>query len=214
MPTSKHRTLWSAATAIGLTAAIIAALGADHAEAPGTIMDPPADIADVYAFHDLAADRLTVVFTFAGLKLPVANQQGTYDPDVLYTLNFDTNADEVSDQTVDIRFGQNPDGVSGIRVENLPGASGVITGPVERVLSSDNNVKVYAGLRDDPFFFDLEGFKATRTSHNLSFVNTRDTFAGTNITAVVLQTRLSAVSSTPFAMWVTTGRLTAPITIN
>lgn len=204
----------SLAGAASLAVAVIGFLGADHADAPGATADPAADIADVYAFHDQAADRLTLVLTFAGLKLPAAGQVGTYDDDVLYTLNIDTNNDATPDQMVDIRFGQNASGVSGIRVAGLPGAPAVITGPVETTLDPAAGVRVFAGLRDDPFFFDLVGFNDTRSSGNLSFNNTRDRFAGTNLTAVVLETRLSAVATGAFSLWATTARLTAPTATN
>lgn len=197
-----------------LAVAVIGFLGADHADAPGATADPAADLADVYAFHDQAANRLTLVLTFAGLKLPAAAQGGTYDDDVLYTINIDTNNDKTPDQMIDIRFGQNAGGLSGIRVAGLPGAPAVVTGAVETVLSPATGVRVFAGLRDDPFFFDLEGFTATRTSGNLSFSNTRDRFAATNVTAVVLETTLSSVASAPFSLWATTARLTAPAATN
>jgi len=211
--TTSRRTL-SIAGASLLGAAIIGFLGADHADAPGSTADPAADIADVYAFHDQGADRLTLILTFAGLQMPATGQSGRYDDDVLYTINIDTNGDETPDQMVDIRFGQNTAGVSGIRVAGLPGAPAVITGPVETILDPAAGVRVFAGLRDDPFFFDLDGFRATRQTGNLSFDSTRDSFAGTNLTAIVLETRLSAVASAPFAVWSTTARLAAPTSTN
>lgn len=204
----------SLAGAAGLAGAIIGFLGADHADAPGASADPAADIADVYAFHDQAADRLTMVLTFAGLKLPAAGQAGVYDDDVLYAINIDTNNDNTADQVIDIRFGQNAGGVSGIRVAGLPGAPAVVTGPVETTLAPASGVRVFTGLRDDPFFFDLVGFNDTRSTGNLSFSNTRDRFAGTNVTAVVLETRLSAVASGPFSLWATTARVIAPVATN
>ncbi|MBA3699586.1 MAG: DUF4331 family protein [Planctomycetes bacterium] len=210
MPTTPTRLVGAA----GLSAALICFIGADHADAPGATADPAADIADVYAIHDLAADRLTLVLTFAGLKMPALNQQGTYDDDVLYVINIDTNNDKVADFVIDVRFGQNPAGASGVRVAGLPGAPAVVIGAVETILEPAAGVKVFAGLRDDPFFFDLDGFNATRMSGNLSFDNTRDFFAGTNISAIVLETKLSAVSSTAFSLWATTARATAPTANN
>src|SRR5687768_7042554 len=119
MPDTRTRTL-SLVGAVGLAAVVAGFLGADHADAPGTSADAAADIADVYAFHDQAADRLTMIVTFAGLQMPAAAQQGRYDDEVLYAVNIDTDGDESPDRIIDIRFGQNGAGVSGIRVAGLP----------------------------------------------------------------------------------------------
>ena len=55
------------------------------------------------------------------------------------------------------------------------------------MLNDGRGNRVYTGLRDDPFFFDLEGFKTTMHSGALSFDHQRDSAAGTNATAIVLE---------------------------
>ena len=65
-------------------------------------------------------------------------------------------------------------------------------GPVEATIT-DGDVKVFAGLRDDPFFMDLDGFVTTVTTGTLSFDSNNDSFAGQNITSVVIEMPFDAV---------------------
>ena len=71
------------------------------------------------------------------------------------------------------------------------------------------DLRVFAGPRDDPFFFDLDGFRETVETGTLAFDNMRDSFAGYDITAVVLEMSIDAVASGSdnVAIWVTTGRM-------
>lgn len=177
---------------------------ADHQEAPGTATDLAADIADVYAWHDTGANTLTMVLTYAGLAAPGGS--ATYDEDVQYEFNLDTTGDFVANRTIMVRF-ENDNGTWKMVLENFPGASGtarVDVGSTQTVGSG----KAFAGLRDDPFFFDLQGFNETLASGTLSFDGTRDSVAGLNATAIVLEMSLSAAlgSSSDVNIWATTGR--------
>lgn len=181
------------------------AQAADHREAPLTIGDPAADIADVYAWHQ--GDKLVTVITFDGIKPPASGQAGTFDPDVLYTLNIDNDGDHRADIEVLARFAKTPSGKTFLVVLNVPGIPVPVIGPVERVIRR-GGTRVFAGLRDDPFFFDLEGFRQTLSTGTLSFVGTRDTFAGTNATALVLEMDLDAAldGGSNLEIWATTAR--------
>ena len=188
------------------------ALGADHLDPP-TRTDPavdptpdtPADIADVFAWSDTTNAYFAV--TFAGPQ--AAGAPAFYDRDVLYTLNISTSAPATSsDVTVRWRFGGATNGTgSGISVENLPGVNGALVGPVEQILGKDG-VRIYAGLRDDPFFFDLQGFRDTRTTGTLMFNNRRNFFAGKNDTVVVFEIPKSRLggNSNSIDVWSTTAR--------
>ena len=65
-----------------------------------------------------------------------------------------------------------------------------------------------AGLFDDPFFFDLQGFRETTSTGTLSFDNTRDFFAGQNVSAVVIEIPTSRIANgtNPVDIWATTAR--------
>ncbi|MEN0060830.1 MAG: DUF4331 family protein [Myxococcota bacterium] len=179
------------------------ALAADHAEAPGAAADAAADIADFYAWAD--GGRLTTIITFAGLT--PAGGAATYDADVLYTVHIDNDGDNVSDIDVLVRFGQNGAGEWGVQAEGLPGAAGPLSGAVNTTLEAEG-YQLYAGLRDDPFFFDLAGYTDTLTTATLSFDSTRDSFAGTNVTALVLEGPVDGYldGGTSLNVWATTAR--------
>ncbi len=191
---------------ISIFACLLYVIAADHSEAPGPKADPAADIADLYAWHE--GNKLTAILTYAGLQSTITDQTATYDPDVLYTVHIDNNADNEVDINIYARFGQNNQGKWGIQVQNLPGSSGDITGEVETTIDAGNGNKVFAGLFDDPFFFDLEGFNDTLATGTLMFDNARDSVAGFNVSAIVLEMDLAIASggSDDLSLWASTGR--------
>lgn len=214
-PLSQRLKRWTPLTlAIPLA---IALMGSDHKDGPNSTADHAADIADLYAWHDATAGTLTIALTFAGFGAP--GQAATFDPNVLYSVHIDRAAnassfDQVSDVDINVRFARNARGEYGVQVENMPGATGPMSGKVETVIADSAGRQVFAGLRDDPFFFDLDGFKATLAKPDsdsvLRFSNTHDTFAGTNVTAVVMQMKLADVTvagtKPSLALWASSGR--------
>lgn len=161
---------------------------ADHVEAPGSAADPAADITDYYAWHKGTGveQRLVLVVDFAGLNAPIAGQTGTYDRDVLYVFHIDKDGDNQPDESIEARFGKNGAGQWGLRVSGLPGGAS-LEGPVGTTLEGDGGVKAWAGLRDDPFFFDLTGFQQTLATGTVAFDSSNDDFAGTNVTSIVIE---------------------------
>lgn len=206
---------------LGIGAALVldaqGVFAADHTDAPGTQADPAADIADFYAWHT-ENDTIVSIVTFAGLA--EAGSDATYDPDVLYGIHIDNTGDNISDIDIWARFGQNEAGDWGLEVLNLPGAvpannpdeciSDGICGPVNTVLEGGGTgTFVWAGPAEDPFFFDFEGFLATLDTEALAFNPDNDTFAGTNVTAIVVEMDAAetvGVDNTA-SMWATTSRL-------
>jgi hypothetical protein len=198
------------------------ALAADHADAPGTKGthgDHAADITDVFLFRQ--AGKLVGAINIAGAPAPqtrVDGPTGRYDPQVIFTYHIDTNCDAKPDIDVNVRFGLNSAGQIGVQLENLPGAgAALVAGPVEKVNTTPSGLKFYAGLRDDPFFFDFEGFAATEASFDptnqtstgkLLFDNKRDSFGGRNITAIVFEMDLAAATqgSKKICVFATSGR--------
>ncbi|MCA9707745.1 MAG: DUF4331 family protein [Myxococcales bacterium] len=202
-------------TALGATALCAAALqlnpkevtAADHLDAPATQADAAVDIADFYAWPNEDGSRITAVITFAGL-MP-AGGDPVYDGSVLYTIHIDNTADPAenadifdndndneSDIRIHARFGSNNAGDWGVQLIGLPGAGeDPLVGPVEEVLSS-GSASAWAGMRDDPFFFDLDAFFATRDNllddadpADVAFIPGMavDSIAGTNAMAIVVE---------------------------
>lgn len=163
---------------------------ADHFDPPGRTdplvdsnPDLPADIADVYAWH--AGDKLNLSVTFAGPN--VNSAPAFYDRNVLYKVNISTAApDDTPEITIRVRFapGTRPNEF-GVRFEGVPGVNGFIEGPVETTLVKDG-VQARAGLFDDPFTFDLAGFREIRPTGQIRFNNTRDFFHLQNDTGFVI----------------------------
>ena len=146
-----------------------------------------------------------MVLGFAPLN--PAGGSATYDADVLYTVHFDNNADNAADHSVHVRFGQNTAGEWGVQLEGLPGVTGAVSGPVETTLTAGTG-QAWAGLADDPFFFDFQGFEDTLATGMISFDADRDSFEGTNVTALVVEMDLAEAldGETTLSMWATARR--------
>jgi hypothetical protein len=185
---------------------------ADHLDPPtrtDPVLDPipdiPADIADIFAWH--SGDTVNVIVTFGGPSN--LTEPASYDRDVLYRILISTTAPtETPEVVISVRFGpgKNP-GEWGVRMEGIPGVAGAIEGPVETNLVRDG-VTARAGLFDEPFFFDLQGFRETRSMGRIRFDNKRNFFAERNDTAIVLEIPKDrfAGATTPLGFWTTTAR--------
>jgi len=208
---------------------------ADHAESPGADADPAADLADIFLFPSPeSASKLVAAITFGGRAAPRSRIDGSFycDPDVLYTFNIDRadasgNFDSIPDVQIYARFGKNIAGKCGLQLENVPGAGGTFSGDVEKVFTSNSGIKAFAGLRNDPFFFDAEGLTALLNTfaapgQNGDLVTAfrlagnqarRDSFAFRNVSAIVFEIDLDAVAPKAangirpkLRVWSTTGR--------
>jgi hypothetical protein len=192
--TRKHAGL----IAVGIAAAAAFPLvtdtvnAADHLEAPKTQANIAADITDVYAWHT-GDGKIVAVLNFAGFN--EAGLPAKFDAGVLYMIHVDNDNDNVSDFDTLIRFGQDSGGNWGVQVTGLPGSEAAIEGPVGMTIPGSLGLRVWAGLRDDPFFFDLDGFKATVQSGSLSFDPANDTFAKTNVNSIIVEMSTDAVGA-------------------
>jgi hypothetical protein len=198
---------------------------ADHLDPPtrtdpalDPVPDLPADIADIFTWH--SDDTVKVIVTFGGpssVTQPASfggpssvTQPASYDRDVLYKILVSTAAPtDTPEVVIRARFGRGQGANEwGVRIEGVPGVTGAIEGPVETTLVKDG-VRARAGLFDEPFFFDLQGFRETRSMGAIRFVNTRNFFDGNNDTAIVLEIPRDrfAGASTPLGFWTTTSRI-------
>ncbi|NNM76604.1 DUF4331 family protein [Sphingomonas sp. ID1715] len=183
---------------------------ADHLDPPtrtdkdfDPIPDVPADIADVFAWY--TPTSIIVALTFAGPQ--PNNMPPTYDRDVLYTINI-SNAGARTDPEIQIRCRFGFDGQSpGMQCTGIPGTNAPVVGPVQTVLQQ-GEVKVIGGIFEDPFFFDLLGFRETRSTGTLAIRNTRDFFRNQNDTSIVIEMPRSAVlnNNQPLDIWAETAR--------
>jgi hypothetical protein len=169
----RRKTLVTAVLALAAgagTAAIVKyAAASDHQDTPEVELSQFLDINDVYVFPGATADRLTLVLTTASPLTPAKSVTASFDPGILYQIKIDNTGDALEDRVLQFTFtgtGQNQQvemrgpvapeqtGTANRRVDAAPALSGA----VNTVLGSATGIQLFAGLRDDPFFIDLEQF--------------------------------------------------------
>jgi len=153
----------------GTAAVIRYAAASDHQDTPEVELSPRLDINDVYVFPGASADRLVLAVTTSSPLTPAGSANASFDPDILYQIKVDNTGDAVEDLVIQFTF----DGTgSGQRVvmrgpvaptqtgarTRLVDAAPTLRGAINTVLSSADGVQLFAGLREDPFFIDLEQF--------------------------------------------------------
>jgi hypothetical protein len=199
---------------IGLLLAGGILFAADHIDAPSVTgsgnTSLGTDITDVYAFQS-PSDNSKMVFVFGtqGLLSPSATSAAKFPDGVLYELNIDNTGDNVEDLVIQAIVQNGKLRVFGPVAPGTPGASSTIKGgaPFADAMvtaygsspvtgTAANGIKVFAGPRDDPFFFDLVRFKEIIAGTQMSFRNPGvDTFAGTNVMAIVVEVPKSLLGS-------------------
>jgi hypothetical protein len=226
------RAILAAVAVTALAAAALAAVvtggpkpsaAADHVDAPG--LTPPGgnlqlDITDVYAFRARNGNTVLVQNVY-GLPAPgtrpvfasgapsVARTQA-----VTYWFRIDTNGDAAADVNIGVSFSKpNARGVQTMTVTR--NGERLLSGTTSRdkavTMNRSGMVRAYAGLRDDPFFFDLDGFINILSSESgksfLGCTGARtDFFAKKNVSSIVLELPASMVrgSSSQVGVWAAT----------
>ncbi|MDQ6794605.1 MAG: DUF4331 domain-containing protein [Chloroflexota bacterium] len=253
------------AGALGLlaVAGTVAALGAgpilvtasDHLDAPLVKTDGRIDITDLYAFAN-SGGQTSLILNVNPLLTPGMTKAARFRQMALYEFKIDTNGDAKADIAYRVEFSnlkllsdgaayqtyvvKRATGTAANRHEwsGATIAVGTTTayGHSLRTATILGGGKAFAGPRDDPFYFDLVGFKHLKTrllagsttigspgdaactdgsdtmaDHLLSCFTGADTFAGTNISSIVLQVPNSRIGGTGHAIgvWATTSISTA-----
>ena len=130
------------------------ARSADHLDAPATKLDHTADINDVFAFMD--GDKAV----FAMTVFPAADTSSKFSDAVAYVLHTESAATfGATTNPVDIicTFDTAQKISCWAGDEYVTGDASAAAG----IASTSGKLKVFAGLRKDPFFFNLDGFKDT-----------------------------------------------------
>jgi hypothetical protein len=142
-----------AAVATATTVATLA-FAADHNDGPSAKMRPPADITDIYTWLD--GDRVILVLNVA----PFATIESKFDDKVQYWFHT-TSGTAFDEKKVPLDIVCTFDAAQTI---SCWAGGEYVTGDAKNedgISSESGNLKVFAGLRDDPFYFNLSGFKAT-----------------------------------------------------
>jgi len=209
----KKNFLMGAVIGIFTIAGIIYA--ADHIDAPAVTgpgnSSPSNDITDIYAFQSPADNsKMVFVMNTQGLLSPAASSSAVFPANVMYEFNIDNTGDNVEDLVIQCLVQNGKMRVYGPVAVSTPGTSStvMVNAPVTEVSvttygsatvvvgSHSNGTKIFAGPRDDPFFFDLARFKEILAGTATSFNNPgADTFAGTNVMSVVVEVPKSLLGS-------------------
>src|SRR5882724_6538242 len=224
-PRSRGRMIaWSlllaTAAALGLTRWMNAS---DHKDSALLAADHAADIADLYTFRSPTnPDNLVLVMTVSGFIPPAEASTTFFDPNVLYQWKIDNNGDAVEDLVIQAFVtGSGGHQVMHFRGPAAPSVTGatsrVVDGPETAtvrvsntetpIIASRNGMTVFAGVRDDPFFFDLVQFKKIIAGQATSFRNPGiDSFAGTNVLAIIVELPSAQLGGTKLRVEGTTSR--------
>lgn len=185
---------------------------ADHAEAPLVESDQAADIADVYAFLDPNDNsKVILAFDVHGFIVPGENGNlGGFDHDVLYRFNIENTSDAAPDKFILVTFSEQTSRSQPQTARvTIPGkkksdrirftapttvSSSTASIAPTPVVTTDitSGISFFAGLTDDPFFFDIPGFNRFTASvlggtPNVSELSRgRNTFAGYNAQMIAL----------------------------
>ena len=156
--------------ALGSTLAVVRSSSAsDHQDTPEVELSPRMDVNDVYAFPGASADRIVLAMTTSSPITPAQSSGAAFDPNLLYQLKIDNTGDGVEDKVIQITFsGTGVNQQVTVRGPVAPAQTGTmntlvssgtsVTGATNANLGSATGMQVFAGIRDDPFFLDLEQF--------------------------------------------------------
>jgi Domain of unknown function (DUF4331) len=214
----------------GLTLALggapLLAAGADHLDAPalgrtsvGSTVDllsfhGDRDINDVYVFNNIALTRTTFAMTTnPAVNISSVDPMANFGPNVRYAINIDRTGDAIQDLAFVWRFGDAPNGdPQSYTVTRYAGANartlgkGVLVGwgstGGSGIGTAKDGAQVFAGVRADPFFFDLLGFLGTVLHVGDTQLGTGgDFFAGLNTNAMVIEVPNDSIGGTNIGVW-------------
>ncbi|MBV9987385.1 MAG: DUF4331 family protein [Chitinophagaceae bacterium] len=189
-----------------LTAGLVYA--ADHADTPA-ITGKTTDITDVYAFQAQTSSNMVLVVNTQGLLTPAATASAVFDNNTMIEVNIDNNNDNVEDLVIQCVFNNGTMYVYGPIKPSMTGSKSVVEGAATAsvavtpysatapITATQNSLTVFAGPRDDPFFFDLDQFKKILAGTASSFNNPgNDSFKGTNVMSIVVELPKSMLGTT------------------
>ena len=173
MTRSPRFTRLGLAVALGLAGIVGArqlARASDHQDTADVELNPSQDLTDFYAFPGATPDRTVLVLNSWPVITPAQAGIITFDPNLLYQIKVDNTGDAVEDKVIQITFtGSGASQQVQVRGPFTPTVTGAmrnvigsdaptVSGSINTTLGSYTGIQVYAGVRDDPFFIDLEQF--------------------------------------------------------
>ncbi|HYL97625.1 MAG TPA: DUF4331 family protein [Blastocatellia bacterium] len=199
------------ALALVMAASLLLAPGAhinaaDHAEATLVAAFPGGDIADVFAFLDPNDNsKVILAMDVEGFIVPseIVNL-GFFSPDVKFEFQIENTGDAVADKFIDVTFSPQTSRMVAQTATVSFSSGQTFTAPTTVpnqnptappfVVTTDpgTGVSFFAGMTDDPFFFDIVGFNRFIASVQggspdpTKLERGRDSFAGYSIHMIAL----------------------------
>ncbi|MRI00011.1 DUF4331 domain-containing protein [Kriegella sp. EG-1] len=212
-----------------LTVLGVILIAADHIDAPSTT-GTSADIADFYAFEPTEGSSNTVFAVDLQSNILPDLAFGTFDEDVLTEINIDTDNDLIEDLVIQAiprngmmyffgPYAPSETGLNGTVLTDYPLGEVEISAETAIVETTNDGVSLFAGPRQDAFFFDFFQFnKVIGGEAPEGFLppeEASDPFDGTNTMSLVIEipnamlgttTGQNALGLTVYKTWVTTNR--------
>lgn len=145
------------ACALAITAGAAWAIAADHLDGPAAKADAASDITDLYAWAN--GNKVTVIMNVS----PLAGAESKFSDAVQYAFHLENSAGygmagEKTDVVCTFDATQAINCVLGTPGGNVVDSVKGIANGEAGVTSDSQKLKVYAGLRADPFYFNLTSF--------------------------------------------------------
>jgi hypothetical protein len=179
--------LGTALAAACALAALSVVRASDHLDGPRTTADPQADIADVFAFTSPEdPTRVVLAMTLS----PYASDASTFSSQVEYAFRVQRVAalqpPTLDGTALDVTCAYDA-GDGGPPTMSCTGPGGTTaSAAIGEAGNAGTGMRVFAGLRSDPAFFDRQGALATVASGHASFTG-KNAFAGANVLAIVVE---------------------------
>jgi len=148
-----------ASTALALVAPNFVS-AADHLDGTAVSANGAVDINDVYVFQGADGGNTVLAMTLNPAAGVISGT--TFDAVAAYRFQIDRDADAVADSTLTITFDAVANGAQAFTVDH--DGTTIATGTTDETAAIDGGGQAWAGLVDDPFFFDLEGFRQLKTT--------------------------------------------------
>jgi len=208
-------------TSLTIIAGLVFSLfAADHADSPDTSFGN-LDINDYYIFNH--GSNIVLALTVSPLLAPGSStNNAAFNPDGLYQFKFDKDRDGVEEAVIQITFdGSGTSQKVNVYGPGKPSKTGTlenmildikpISGDFNTVFTS-NDIRVFAGPRDDPFFFHGFGDSSLTSVLNAAFTgagiatgapeeqslafsqNAPDNLAGLNVLGLVIEIPKSMIA--------------------
>lgn len=151
--------------ALALSQAPLTSHAADHLDSPAVATNPMADVADLYTWMTTDAKTINLALTMS----PADDGTRSFGPSVLYAFHLTSRPgfnEAGTESKVICKFASNTSGEcwvvspSGDTLDYVKGDFSATAG----VASTSGKLRVFAGQRSDPFFFNLAGFLTAQNS--------------------------------------------------